>query len=75
MNTDIQGGLGAGGTYRADWELAATSRRRALGVFWRCPAVLWGLSAPSPTQVSWKTLILKNLSSAGAVAEEAIDLG
>ena len=26
-------------TYRADWEPAATSRRRALGVFWRCPAV------------------------------------
>ena len=29
-------------TYRADWEPAATSGRHALGVFWRCPAVLWG---------------------------------
>merc|ERR1712185_268132 len=47
-------------TYRADWEPAATSGRRALGVFWRCPAVLWGPSTPNPTQVSWKTLILKN---------------
>ena len=47
------------GTYRADWEPAATSGRRVLGVFWRCPAVLWGPSTPNPTQVSWKTLILK----------------
>ena len=46
--------------YRADWEPAATSGRRALGLFWRCPAVLWGPSTPNPTQVSWKTLILKN---------------
>ena len=46
--------------YRANWEPAASSGRRALGVFWRCPAVLWGLSTPTPTQVSWKTLILKN---------------
>ena len=48
------------GSYRADWEPAATSGRRVLGVFWRCPAVLWGPSTPNPTQVSWKTLILKN---------------
>ena len=34
--------------------------RRALGVFWRCPAVSWGPSTPNPTQISWKTLILKN---------------
>ena len=47
-------------SYRADWEPAATSGRRALGVFWRCPAVLWGPSTPNPTQVSWETLILKN---------------
>ena len=46
-------------TYRADWEQAATSGRRALGVFWRYPAVLWGPSTPNPTQGSWKTLILK----------------
>ena len=46
--------------YRADWEPAASSGRRVLGVFWRCPAVLWGPSTPNPTQVSWKTLILKN---------------
>ena len=42
------------GPYRADWEPEAPSRRRALGVFWRCPAVLWGPSTPNPTQVSWK---------------------
>ena len=48
------------GRYRADWEPAATSGRRALGVFWRCPAVLWGPSTPNPTQISWKPLILKN---------------
>ena len=46
--------------YRADWEPEASSGRRVLGVFWRCPAVLWGPSTPNPTQVSWKTLILKN---------------
>ena len=46
--------------YRADWEPEAPSGRRALGVFWRCPAVLWGPSTPNPTQVSWKPLILKN---------------
>ena len=48
------------GIHRADWEPEAPSGRRALRVFWRCPAVFWGLSTPNPTQVSWKTLILKN---------------
>ena len=47
--------------HRADWELEAASRNRAeLGVFWRCPAASRGPSTPNPTQVSWKTLILKN---------------
>ena len=46
--------------YRADWEPATTSERRALSVFWRYSADLWGPSTPNPTQVSWKTLILKN---------------
>jgi len=30
--------------YRADWEPEAGSRRRVLGVLWRCPAALWGPS-------------------------------
>ena len=47
-------------TYRADWEPEAASGRRALGVFWGCPAALLGPSTPNPTQVSWKTLALKN---------------
>ena len=46
--------------YRADWEPEATSGRRALGVFWRYSAVLWGPSTSNPTLISWKTLILKN---------------
>ena len=46
--------------YRADWEPEAPSGRRALSVFWRCSAVLWGSSTLNPTQISWKTLILKN---------------
>ena len=33
--------------YRVDWEPEAASRRRALGVFWRCPATLWGPSTPA----------------------------
>ena len=28
--------------YRADWEPAATSRRRVPRVFWRYPTALWG---------------------------------
>ena len=32
----------ADGFYRADWEPATTSGRRALSVFWRYSAVLWG---------------------------------
>ena len=28
--------------YRVDWEPAAPSRRRILGVSWGCPAALWG---------------------------------
>ena len=47
-------------TYRADWDPAAASGRRALGVFWRCPAALWGLSTPNPTHISWEILVLKN---------------
>ena len=47
-------------SYRADWEPATTSGRRALSVFWRYSAVLWGPSTPNPTQISWKTIILKN---------------
>ena len=46
--------------YRADWEPAAASGRRVLGVSWGCPAALWGPSTPNSTRVSWKTLILKN---------------
>ena len=38
--------------YRTDWEPEAPSGRRALGVFWRYPVVLWGPSTPNPTQVS-----------------------
>ena len=52
-----------GCSYRADWEPEAASGKCMTGVpgvFWRCPAVLWGPSTPNPTQVSWKTLILKN---------------
>ena len=59
LNNDFED-VADSSSYRADWEPAATSGRRVLGVFWRCPAVLWGPSAPNPTQVSWKTLILKN---------------
>ena len=44
---------------RVDWQPEATSGRRALVVFWRCPVVLWGPSTPNPTQVSWETLVLK----------------
>ena len=49
-------------TGRIGREPEAPSGRRVLGVFWRCPAALWGplASTPNPTQVSWKTLILKN---------------
>ena len=54
-------------SYRADWEPAATSGRRVLGVFWRCPVVLWGPSTPNPTQTSWKTLILKRLADSYCV--------
>ena len=47
------------GAGRVDWEPAAASGRRVLGVSWRCPAALWGPSTPNPSQVSWKTLALK----------------
>ena len=53
-------GIGGLRRYRADWEPATTSGRRALSVFWRYSAVLWGPSTPNPTQISWKPLILKN---------------
>ena len=48
--------------YRVDWEPAAVSEQRALGVPWGCPAVLWG---PSTANLIWiwrKTLILKKLA-------------
>ena len=47
---------------RADWESAAPSRRRTLGVSWGCPAAVWGPPTPNPTQISWKPLILENWS-------------
>ena len=40
---------GAVPSYRADWEPAAASGRRALVVPWGCPAVLWGLSTANRT--------------------------
>ena len=53
--------------YRADWEPATTSGRRALSVFSRYSAVLWGSSTPNPTQISWKPLILKKLADLSCV--------
>ena len=41
-----------GWRYKVDWEPEASSRRRVLGVFWRCPAVLRGPSTPNRTQIS-----------------------
>ena len=39
-------------SYKADWEPEAASGRRALEVFWRCPAALWGPSTANSSQVS-----------------------
>ena len=44
--------------YRADWELAASSRRGPGGVL-GCPVVLWGLSAPNLTRIYGKPLFWK----------------
>ena len=49
-----------GGSYSADWEPAAPSGRRVLGVFWRCLPALWGPSTPNPTLVAGENLIVKN---------------
>ena len=48
--------------YRADWEPAAASGKCMAGVpgvFWRCPAVLWGPSTPNPTWVQGKPILRK----------------
>ena len=54
--------LGAG-VYRADWEPEAPSGKCMAGVpgvFWRCPAVLWGPTTHNPAWVLRKTHTSKN---------------